>query len=45
MIEEADAAQKGPNPSLKQDEKESLKLMSFQLLSLPAGSGVRRQVM
>ena len=37
------AARKWPNPSLKQDEKESLKLTYLLLLSFPAGSGVRRQ--
>ena len=44
VTEEADAAHKEANPILKQDEQESHRLKVLQLLTLPAGSGVRRHV-
>jgi hypothetical protein len=44
MTEEPDAAHKEANIFLKQDEQESYRLEVLQLLTLPAGSGVRRHV-
>ena len=44
VTEEPDAAHKEANTFLKQDEQESYRLEVLQLLTLPAGSGVRRHV-